>query len=100
LELSDEARTAFHQLKNILTNDLILGLPDDTLPFKIQSDACVDGIGAVLLQITPNGHRPLAYMSKKLTKTQTNWPTIEQECYVIVRGGIFTLLLQKVNKVK
>ncbi|CAF4596893.1 unnamed protein product, partial [Rotaria magnacalcarata] len=75
--LSDDARTAFHELKKILTTDLILGLPDDTLQFKIQSDASADGIGAVLLQITPNGDRPLAYMSKKLTKTQTNWSTIE-----------------------
>ncbi|CAF4187328.1 unnamed protein product, partial [Rotaria sordida] len=85
-ELIDEARTAFHQLKKILTTDLILGLPDDTLPFKLQTDASGDGIGAVLLQITPNGDRPLAYMSKKLTKTQTNWPTIEQECYAIVQA--------------
>ncbi|CAF5186636.1 unnamed protein product, partial [Rotaria magnacalcarata] len=51
--LSDDARTAFHGLRKILTTDLILGLPDDTLQFKIQSDASVDGIGAVLLQITP-----------------------------------------------
>lgn len=70
-ELSDEAKTAFHQLKKILTTDLILGLPDDTLPFKLQTDACVDGTGAVLLQITPNGDRPLAYMSKKLTKPKS-----------------------------
>ncbi|CAF4709669.1 unnamed protein product, partial [Rotaria socialis] len=34
--LSDDARTAFHELKKILTTDLILGLPDDTLQFKIQ----------------------------------------------------------------
>ncbi|CAF4472894.1 unnamed protein product [Rotaria socialis] len=84
--LSDDGRTAFHELKKILTTDLILGLPDDTLQFKIQSDASVDGIGAVLLQITFNGDRPLAYMSKKLTKTQTNWSTIEQECYAIVQA--------------
>ena len=38
------------------------------------------------MQITPNGDRPLAYMSKKLTKTQTSWPTIEQECYAIVEA--------------
>ena len=25
-------------------------------------------------------------MSKKLTKTQTKWPTIEQECYAIVQA--------------
>ena len=85
-ELSDEARSAFHQLKHILTTDLILNLPDDDMQFKLQTDASVDGIGAVLLQITPNGDRPLAYMSKKLTKSQINWPTIEQECYAIVQA--------------
>ncbi|CAF5195924.1 unnamed protein product, partial [Rotaria sp. Silwood1] len=74
------------QLKKILTTDLILDLPDDTLTFKLQTDASVDGIGAVLLQMTPNGDRPLAYMSKKLTRTQINWPTIEQECYAIVQA--------------
>ncbi|CAF5194895.1 unnamed protein product, partial [Rotaria sp. Silwood1] len=52
-ELSAEARTAFYQLKKILTTDLILDLPDDTLTFKLQTDASVDGIGAVLLQMTP-----------------------------------------------
>jgi hypothetical protein len=83
-ELTDEARTAFHQIKNILTTDLILGLPDVTSPFKLQTDASVDGIGAFLRQVTPDGDRPLAYMSKKLTKAQTKWPTIEQECYAIV----------------
>ncbi|CAF1169236.1 unnamed protein product [Rotaria sordida] len=85
-ELSAEARTAFHELKKILTIDLTLDLSDDTLPFKLQTDASGDGIGTVLLQITPNGDRPLAYMSKKLTKTQTNWLTIEQECYAIVQA--------------
>ncbi len=85
-ELSEEGRTAFHKLKNILTTQLILGLPDDSLPFKLQTDASTDGIGAVLLQITPNGDRPLAYMSKKLTTAQTKWPTIEQECYAIVQA--------------
>ena len=85
-ELSAEARTAFHELKTILTRDLILNLPDDTLPFKLQTDASVEGIGAVLLQSTLDGDRPLAYMSKKLTKTQTRWPTIEQEGYAIVQA--------------
>ena len=86
-ELSDKARITFHQLKKILTSGLVLGLPDDTLSFKLQTDASIDGIGAVLLRITPNGDRPLAYTSKKLTKVQTNWPTIEQECYAIVQAA-------------
>ena len=77
---------AFQQLKSILTSDLLLGLPDENLPFKLQTDASTDGIGAVLLQMTSNGDRPLAYMSKKLTTTQKKWPTIEQECYAIVEA--------------
>jgi hypothetical protein len=100
-ELSEEARSAFYRLKHILTTDLILDLPDDSLPFKLQTDASVEGIGAVLLQVTPQGDRPLAYMSKKLTVTQVKWPTIEQECYALIeaigrwdkylRGREFTL---------
>ena len=85
-QLPMEAKTAFQQLKKILTSDLILDLPDDDLPFKLQTDASVEGIGAVLLQVTPNGDRPLAYMSKKLTPTQVRWPTIEQECYAIIEA--------------
>ena len=52
----------------------------------MQTGASIDGIGAVLLQITSNGDRPLAYMSKKLTKAQTKWPTIEQEGYAIMKA--------------
>ena len=85
-EFSEEARTAFCELKTVLTKDLILNLPDDALPFKLQTDASVEGIGAVLLQSTLDGDRPLAYKFKKLTKAQTRWPTIEQECYAIVQA--------------
>ncbi|CAM4797997.1 unnamed protein product [Rotaria magnacalcarata] len=94
LKKKNDARTAFHELKKILTTDLILGLPDDTLQFKIQSDASVDGIGAVLLQITLNGDRSLAYMSKKLTKTQTNWSTICAKWFCST-----SLLLRKLIKI-
>ena len=42
---------AFTQLKQILTKDLVLRIPDNQLPFKLQTDASDEGIGAVLLQI-------------------------------------------------
>jgi hypothetical protein len=40
----------------------VLVLPDFNLPFVIETDACEDGIGAVLLQ---QGH-PVAYLSRAL----------------------------------
>ncbi|CAF3826812.1 unnamed protein product, partial [Rotaria sp. Silwood1] len=82
--LSDEELHAFNELKQILTNDLVLRIPDQNLPFKIQTDASKIGIGAVLMQTHPNGDLPLAYLSKKFTTTQMNWPATEQECYAII----------------
>jgi transposase InsO family protein len=82
--LSDEELHAFNELKGILTNDLVLRIPDEHLPFKIQTDASKVGVGAVLMQTHSNGDLPIAYLSKKFTTTQMNWPATEQECYAII----------------
>ncbi|CAF1473560.1 unnamed protein product [Adineta steineri] len=84
IQLADEELNAFDELKRILTNDLVLRIPNDNLPFKIQTDASKIGIGAVLMQTHANGDLPVAYLSKKLTTTQMNWPATEQECYAII----------------
>ncbi len=84
VNLSEEELGAFNQLKRILTNDLILRIPDENFPFKIQTDASKVGIGAVLMQTHSNGDLPIAYLSKKFTTTQMNWPATEQECYAII----------------
>ncbi|CAF4223468.1 unnamed protein product [Rotaria magnacalcarata] len=84
ITLSNDALDAFNELKKILTNDLILRIPDQNLSFKIQTDASKIGIGAVLMQTHPHGDLPVAYLSKKFTQTQMNWPATEQECYAII----------------
>jgi hypothetical protein len=84
IELSDEAIHAFEELKRIMTHDLVLNIPDKQLPFKIQTDASKAGVGAVLMQTYPNGDLPIAYISKKFSSTQMNWPATEQECYAII----------------
>ena len=84
IQLSEEEINAFNKLKQILTDDLILRIPNEHLPFKIQTDASKIGIGAVLMQTHPEGDLPVAYLSKKLTTTQMNWPATEQECYAII----------------
>ena len=84
--LSEEGLNAFNELKRILTNDLVLRIPDAHLPFTIQTDASKIGIGAVLMQTHRNGDLPVAYLSKKFTTTQMNWPATEQECYAIIHA--------------
>lgn len=84
VNLSDEEVNAFNILKRILTDDLVLRIPDPNLTFKIHTDASHIGIGAVLMQVHPHGDLPIAYLSKKFTTTQMNWPATEQECYAII----------------
>ena len=84
LQFSPDEQAAFHELKRLLTTDLVLRLPNNDLPFKVQTDASKSGVGAVLLQTYPDGDHPVCYMSKKFTPSQKRWSPIEQECYAIV----------------
>ncbi|KAI5614965.1 hypothetical protein C0J50_8879, partial [Silurus asotus] len=50
-EWSDECEKAFEALKGRLTTAPILGYPDYSLPFVLQTDASGEGLGAVLAQV-------------------------------------------------
>ncbi|CAF4235885.1 unnamed protein product, partial [Rotaria sp. Silwood2] len=84
IKLTDDEVKAFQKLKHYLTTDLVLKLPNNRFPFKVQTDASDEGIGAVLLQIYPDGNRPVAYISKKFTPVQRKWSPMEQECYAFI----------------
>jgi hypothetical protein len=57
-----------------------LALPDFSLPFAIETDACATGIGAVLIQ---QGH-PLAFISKALGPRNRGLSTYEKEYMAIL----------------
>jgi hypothetical protein len=62
-----EHQQAFAALQQALCSAPVLGIPNFSRQFAIETDACQTGVGAVLLQ---DGH-PLAYVSKPLgPKTQ------------------------------
>ncbi|CAF2776199.1 unnamed protein product, partial [Rotaria sp. Silwood2] len=84
ITLTNDEIKAFEQLKNFLTTDSVLRISNNRFPFKVQTDASDEGIGAVLLQIYPEGDRPIAYLSKKFTQTQRKWSPMEQECYAFI----------------
>ena len=59
---SPEAQIAFDKVKVAMTRAPILALPNFQATFTIETDACQDGIGAVLMQ----QGQPIAYLSKAL----------------------------------
>ena len=80
---------AFDQLKEALTSAPVLVLPDPTLPYEVFTDASAFALGATLLQNQGSGLQPVAYLSRKLTDTERNYPTGDREML-----GIFWALTE------
>ena len=84
---TEDCQKSFDTLKKFLTSyDNILILPDFEKRFVIECDSSKYGIGAVLSQKVDKHHRPIAYFSKHLTKTERNYSTSERELLAIVLG--------------
>ena len=89
VEWSPECETAFQTLKDRLTSQPILRLPDPDKPFVLRTDASQQAIGAVLLQADqddPNELHPVAYASRKLNSAERAYATVEQECLALIWG--------------
>ena len=72
-------QAAFDALKAALCSAPVLLLPDPSLPFVLNTDACQYAIGATLQQDHGNGLQPVAYRSKKLSPAERNYDTREKE---------------------
>jgi hypothetical protein len=59
---STEAQVAFDKLNASMTTTPVLALPNFKLQFTVETDACAEGIGVVLMQ----QGQPIAYLSKAL----------------------------------
>lgn len=79
-EWSEEALIAFEKLKQALCSAPVLALPMFDKPFVVETDACGQGIRAVLMQ---EGH-PLAYISRHLKGKQLHLSIYEKELLVVV----------------
>jgi hypothetical protein len=77
---TDEAQSAFLALKKAIAQTPVLALPDFTLPFVIETDACDSGVGAVLMQ---QGH-PINYMSKALGIMNRKLSIYEKEFMAVI----------------
>ncbi|XP_014676064.1 PREDICTED: uncharacterized protein LOC106816031 [Priapulus caudatus] len=65
-----------------ISSSKVLAYFDPSKPVTVQTDASKRGVGATLLQ----GGRPVAYASKSLTETESNYANIEREMLAVVFG--------------
>ena len=71
---------AFKGLKQAISKELVLHLPDLDLPFKVQTDASNKALGGVLVQ----DRHPVAFESRKLNVAEQRYLTHEKEITAIV----------------
>ncbi|XP_040061897.1 uncharacterized protein LOC120836874 [Ixodes scapularis] len=81
----ENAEAAFNATKGKLAEAPQLAAPDLMREFVLTTDASEFAVGACLSQENGEGReQPIAFLSKKLTPTETRWATIEREAFAIV----------------
>lgn len=84
---SEECQNTFEIIKRLLCTQPVLEIYDKDLPINIYTDASLEGVGAILKQIQPDGkEKPVAYFSKKLNGPQKKKKAIYLECLAIAEA--------------
>ncbi|XP_064462310.1 uncharacterized protein K02A2.6-like [Ornithodoros turicata] len=81
---SPQQQDAFEGIKDELTRTPVLTYYSPNRPLTLSVDASSYGLGAVLLQEDWDGHhRPVAYASRALSKTEQRYAQVEKEALAI-----------------
>ncbi|KAI5627544.1 hypothetical protein C0J50_12903, partial [Silurus asotus] len=75
----DHCTDAFHKIIHCLTHAPVLAFADPAQPYVLHVDASLNGLGAVLNQKHPNGLRPVAFASRKLSASEQRYPVHQLE---------------------
>ena len=79
IEWTEAANSPFETLKGVCTSTPILAYPDYQLPFSLLTDISSEGLGAVLYQKQEGKLRVVAYVSRSVSKTDSNYPAHKLE---------------------
>jgi hypothetical protein len=80
----EEEKGVFDKLRQFLVEAPVLAYPDNKLTFILDTDASLDGVGAVLSQVQDGLERPIAYYSKTLSPAEKNYCVTRRELLAVV----------------
>ena len=79
-------REAFEKLKDDLTSQPVLTLPNCDDPFRVEADASDYATGAVLSQKHDDIWKPVAFLSKALSQPERNYEIHDRELLAVIRA--------------
>ena len=75
IKWNDDCEKSFQELKQLCNSMPILAYANYSKPFRLHTDACSLGLGAVLYQTDEDGlERVIVYASRTLSKSERNYP--------------------------
>ena len=77
---TSDMQQEFENIKQAMANAVDLTHFDPTKPTIIETDASLKGLGAVLIQ----DGKPIKFLSKSLTQTESNYSNIERELLAVL----------------
>ena len=81
---NDACQESFDSLKRATTTPPVLAFADYTKPFRLVTDACMDGLGAALYQKSEDGlERPIAFASTSVKGAERNYPAHKLEFFAL-----------------
>jgi hypothetical protein len=84
-EWTYECNRSFLELKTLIKQAKCLAHPDFTRAFCLQTDTSNWGIGVVLhQQVQDSSWQPITFISRALTRTETNYSTTEKDLLAIL----------------
>jgi hypothetical protein len=79
---TEEVEKSFKLLKEKITGQPVLVLPDFSKTFQVRCDTSGFVVGAVLSQ----DNKPIAYFSEKMNETKMKYSTYDKEFYVVIQA--------------
>lgn len=82
---SPECQKSFETLKQCLVTSEVLGYPDPSLSFILDTDASAEGIGGVLSQVQNGKERVISYYSKSFSPPERNYCVTRKELLAVIK---------------